>query len=81
MFRLTSIEKRLSTLKSPSDVEDLYQWWAKIPATKHPLDDSSKWAIDAWVLDGEGTNTKLCAMVQGQFQESGSNSPREADAR
>ena len=65
----TSITQRMKTLKSPMDVPELLKWWSAIPKTKHPLTDPSKWCIDAWVIGGEGVNTKLCAMIQGEFQE------------
>lgn len=61
----------MRTLKSPANQEDLLRWWTKsVPKTKHPLEEEGKWCIDAWVLDGEGVNTKLCAMIEGEFQES-----------
>ena len=41
-----------------------------MPKTKHPLEEAEKWCIDAWVLDGEGVDTKLCAVIEGEFQES-----------
>ena len=67
----TSIEQRLRTLKSPTDQTELIRWWTTaVPKTRHPLDEAGKWCIDAWVLDGEGVNTKLCAMIEGEFQES-----------
>ncbi len=65
-----SIDQRMRTLKSPTDQAELIQWWTKsVPKTKHPLDEAGKWCVDAWVLDGEGVNTKLCAMIEGEFQE------------
>ena len=68
----TSIDQRMRSLKSPADPVELIRWWTKaVPRTKHPLEEADKWCIDAWVLDGEGVDTKLCAMIQGEFQESG----------
>ncbi|RSH91777.1 nuclear mRNA export, poly(A)+RNA binding protein [Saitozyma podzolica] len=64
-----SVETRMKTLKSPTDQAELLRWWRAVPQTKHPLEDPGKWCIDAWVLDGEGVETKLCAMIQGEFQE------------
>ena len=67
----TSIDQRMRTLKSPMDQTELLRFWGKaVPKTNHPLDDASKWCIDLWVLDGQGTETKICAMIQGQFEES-----------
>jgi nuclear RNA export factor len=61
----------MATLKSPANAEDLRNWWTRgVPATKHPLEEGAKWCVDAWVLDGEGVETKLCAMIQGEFEES-----------
>jgi nuclear RNA export factor len=61
----------METLKSPNDSAELVAWWnKKVPKTKHPLEEASRWCIDAWVLDGEGVDTKLCAMIQGEFEES-----------
>jgi nuclear RNA export factor len=60
----------MKTLKSPTDQAELLRWWRAVPQTKHPLEDPGKWCIDAWVLDGEGVETKLCAMIQGEFQDS-----------
>jgi len=66
----TSIDLRMRTLKSPANQPELLKWWnSAVPKTRHPLDDASKWCIDAWILDGEGVNTKLCAMIEGQFEE------------
>lgn len=73
LFRVSDTERRLNTLKSPGDADNLRRFWEAVPATKHPLEDPTKWCIDSWVLDGEGTSTKLCAMIQGQFQESKSS--------
>ncbi|RXK37779.1 hypothetical protein M231_04935 [Tremella mesenterica] len=57
-------------LKSPADREGLLKWWNdNVPQTRHPLEDASKWNVDAWVLDGEGVTTRLCAMITGEFQE------------
>lgn len=67
---MSTVEQRLHTLKSPVDLDDLQNWWNRVPATKHPLEDPGKWCIDSWVLDGEGVTTKLCAMIQGEFKES-----------
>jgi nuclear RNA export factor len=64
------IEQRVKTLKSPMNSADLVAWWTDgIPRSRHPLEDAGKWCIDSWVLDGEGVETKLCAMIQGEFQE------------
>jgi nuclear RNA export factor len=53
------------------DSDNLRTWWNKsVPVTKHPLEDATKWCVDSWILDGEGVNTRLCAMIQGQFEES-----------
>ena len=61
----------MKTLKSPMDGADFLRWFGEsVPKTKHPLEDSNKWCIDAWVLGGEGVDTRLCAMIQGEFQES-----------
>lgn len=65
-----TIEIRMETMKSPMNPEALLKWWGKIPSTSHPLEDAEKWCIDAWVLDGEGVDTKLCVMIEGQFQQS-----------
>jgi len=60
----------MRTLKSPTDPEELQRWWTQaVPRTQHPLDDPSKWSIDGWVLDGSGTDTRICAMIQGEFRE------------
>jgi nuclear RNA export factor len=60
----------MTTLKSPTDTEELQRWWSEsVPRTQHPLEDPSKWSIDGWVLDGSGTDTRLCAMIQGEFRE------------
>ncbi|WWC91628.1 uncharacterized protein L201_006574 [Kwoniella dendrophila CBS 6074] len=66
----TSIKARMDSLHNPADSERLLRWWNKaVPRTKHPLSDPSKWCFDTWVLDGEGENTKLCLMIQGEFEE------------
>ncbi|ORX40664.1 hypothetical protein BD324DRAFT_14152 [Kockovaella imperatae] len=66
----TSIDQRMKTLKSPMDSQEFLRFFSTaVPKTKHPLDDSTKWCIDAWVLGGEGVDTRLCAMIQGEFQE------------
>ncbi|WVR07757.1 hypothetical protein IAU60_004800 [Kwoniella sp. DSM 27419] len=66
----TSIKQRMETLQSPADAERLLKWWNKaVPKTKHPLTDPTKWCFETWVLDGEGESTKLCLMVQGEFEE------------
>jgi nuclear RNA export factor len=60
----------MRTLKSPTDAEELLRWWTQaVPRTAHPLDDPTKWSIDGWVLDGSGTDTRICAMIQGEFKE------------
>lgn len=60
----------MRTLKSPTDPEELQRWWTQaVPGTQHPLDDPAKWSIDGWVLDGSGTDTRICAMIQGEFRE------------
>lgn len=64
------VELRMETLKSPANQGKLLRWWQSVPPSKHPLDDPRKWNIDAWVLDGSGVDTRLCAMVQGEFLES-----------
>jgi nuclear RNA export factor len=59
------------TLKSPMNEPELSRWWKKaVPATKHPLEDAGKWVFDTWALDGEGADMKICAMIQGEFEES-----------
>ena len=61
----------MKTLKSPMDAQELLRWWNNaVPKSKHPLEDSTMWCIDAWVVGGEGADTRLCAMIQGEFQES-----------
>ncbi|WWC94780.1 hypothetical protein V866_001629 [Kwoniella sp. B9012] len=66
----TSIKARIDSLHNPADAERLLRWWNKIvPRTKHPLSDPEKWCFDTWVLDGEGESTKLCLMIQGEFEE------------
>jgi nuclear RNA export factor len=68
---LDKVELRMQTLKSPTDQTELLRWWREsVPPTKHPLEDPRKWNIDAWVLDGSGVDTRLCAMIEGEFQES-----------
>lgn len=71
LFRgIDKVEQRMRTLKSPTDPEELQRWWTRaVPKTQHPLDDPSKWSIDGWVLDGSGTDTRICAMIQGEFRE------------
>lgn len=71
LFRgIDKVEQRMRTLKSPTDPEELQRWWTQaVPRTQHPLDDPSKWSIDGWVLDGSGTDTRICAMIQGEFRE------------
>jgi hypothetical protein len=71
LFRgVDKVEQRMETLKSPTNPEELQRWWTQsVPPTKHPLEDPSKWSIDGWVLDGSGTDTRLCAMIQGEFRE------------
>jgi nuclear RNA export factor len=64
----TTISQRVKTLKSPMDMEDLLLWLnKKVPKTNHPLEDSSKWCIDAWYFDT--SNDRISAVVQGEFQE------------
>lgn len=64
----TTIQQRVDTLKSPMDMDDLMKWLTtKVPKTKHPIDDASKWSIDAWYPDV--TNDRIAAVVQGEFQE------------
>ncbi|WRT70302.1 uncharacterized protein IL334_007300 [Kwoniella shivajii] len=66
----TSIKARMDSLQSPADAERLLRWWNKaVPKTKHPLTDPSKWAFDTWVLDGEAESTKLCLIIEGEFEE------------
>nr|XP_019010256.1 nuclear RNA export factor 1/2 [Kwoniella pini CBS 10737]OCF49037.1 nuclear RNA export factor 1/2 [Kwoniella pini CBS 10737] len=66
----TTIKARMDSLHNPSDPERLLRWWNKaVPRTKHPLADPSKWCFDTWVLDGEGEGTKLCLMIEGEFEE------------
>lgn len=61
----------MRTLKSPTNQEELLRWWSQsVPKTKHPLEDPRKWNIDAWVLDGTGVDTRLCAVIEGEFLES-----------
>lgn len=72
-----SIDQRMRSLKSPMEQAELLRWWDKaVPKTQHPMSDLSKWCIDAWVLDGEGLETKLCAMIEGEFAEMPSESLR-----
>lgn len=70
----------MTTLKSPTDTEELQRWWSEsVPKSQHPLDDPSKWSIDGWVLDGSGTDTRLCAMIQGEFRECTLFQPGDAE--
>jgi len=71
LFRgIDKVEQRMRTLKSPTDPDELLRWWTQaVPRTQHPLDDPAKWSIDGWVLDGSGTDTRICAMIQGEFKE------------
>lgn len=71
LFRgIDKVEQRMRTLKSPTDTTELQRWWKDdVPKTIHPLEDSAKWSIDGWVLDGSGVDTRLCAMIQGEFRE------------
>lgn len=72
-----SIDQRMRSLKAPANEQDLVSWWNKqVPKTRHPMTDLSKWCIDAWVLDGEGVDTKICATIQGEFGEMPSDSTR-----
>ncbi|OCF38158.1 nuclear RNA export factor 1/2 [Kwoniella heveanensis BCC8398] len=67
---VTSVKQRMETLQTPADTERLLRWWNKaVPKTKHPLTDPTKWNFETWVLDGEGESTKLCLMIQGEFEE------------
>nr|XP_019044229.1 nuclear RNA export factor 1/2 [Kwoniella bestiolae CBS 10118]OCF23159.1 nuclear RNA export factor 1/2 [Kwoniella bestiolae CBS 10118] len=67
---ITTIRARMDSLHNPADAERLLRWWNKVvPRTKHPLSDPERWCFDTWVLDGEGENTKLCLMIQGEFEE------------
>lgn len=70
MFRgANSVAERTKTLKSPMNASDLVTMWKEMPGTRHPLTDASKWNFDTWVLDGEGADTKVCAVIQGEFEE------------
>lgn len=71
LFRgVDKVEQRMRTLKSPTDPEELQRWWLQaVPKTQHPLEDPAKWLFDGWVLDGTGTDTRICAMIQGEFKE------------
>ncbi|TXT05944.1 hypothetical protein VHUM_03705 [Vanrija humicola] len=63
----TTIEQRTNTLKSPMDRDALLTWWNKVPRTKHPLADPSKWSFDSWYFDDN--NDRISAVIQGEFQE------------
>lgn len=64
----TTVEQRVKTLKSPMDQAELLRWLTKsVPDTKHPLEDASKWSIDAWYFDTN--NDRISAVIQGEFQE------------
>lgn len=63
----TTIGQRQHTLKSPMDRDDLMTWLKKIPGTQHPLTDASAWSVDAW-YPGNDTD-RICAVIQGEFQE------------
>lgn len=64
-----SVSERTKTLKSPMRADDLLTMWKDMPITRHPLTDASKWNFDTWILDGAGADTKVCAVLQGEFEE------------
>lgn len=64
-----SVAERTKTLKSPMRADDLLTMWKDMPVTRHPLTDASKWNFDTWILDGDGADTKVCAVLQGEFEE------------
>lgn len=70
MRHATSIEARMATLKTTALPNELMAWWNRIPATEHPLEDASKWGIDAWAVDEFPGGATAMAVVQGEFQES-----------
>ena len=60
----------MQTLKSVDQQEELLKHWNKIPPTKHPLTDGTKWALDVWVLDEwNGSEAVVMLAIQGEFQE------------
>ncbi|WOO82011.1 mRNA export factor mex67 [Vanrija pseudolonga] len=63
----TTIEQRTNTLKSPMDREALLTWWKKVPRTRHPITDASKWSFDSWYFDDN--NDRISAVIQGEFEE------------
>lgn len=64
----TTIEQRTNTLKSPMDMPEFVRWLTKsVPKTKHPLEDASKWCIDAWYFDE--TQERISVVIQAEFQE------------
>lgn len=63
----TTIEQRTNTLKSPMDREALLTWWKRIPRTRHPITDASKWSFDSWYFDDN--NDRISAVIQGEFEE------------
>lgn len=70
MFRgSTTIAQRMNKLRSPMNEAELLLLWRNMPGTRHPLTDASKWNFDTWILDGEGLDTKVCVVVQGEFEE------------
>ncbi|ORY33515.1 hypothetical protein BCR39DRAFT_520580 [Naematelia encephala] len=66
---IKTAEDRMRTLKMSADSADLVAWWQRVPKTSHPLNDAAKWCFDAFVAGGQGRDTKLCLVVQGEFAE------------
>ncbi|KAK4687923.1 nuclear RNA export factor, partial [Tremellales sp. Uapishka_1] len=65
----TDVKTRMLTLHSPVNQDDLMEFWRRIPETQHPLEDAGKWLMDTWVVDGSGMESKICAVIQGEFRE------------
>ncbi|KAI5452093.1 nuclear mRNA export, poly(A)+RNA binding protein [Naganishia albida] len=60
-----------------SDAQSLREWLVKgIPATKHPLDDPTRWMYDVLPLDAVAGVGRIMLTIHGEFYESGKQTSR-----
>lgn len=53
-----------------SDAQSLREWLVKgIPATKHPLDDPTRWMYDVLPLDAVAGVGRIMLTIHGEFYE------------